>query len=546
MNKPDLTSPKINPWLFSLITIVAIIPSGYIIYTSWGFPINIPSIIVVTLALALSIWISYLLSQKTRNIPNKIKNTYDQLYEVKQNLENQTVILVRNALSINEYRNKLEDRNSELVNTKTDLEKQNIILTQNTEKLKKYQIELEARNQQLQATLEQTQKLSESLASEKQQMEILLQSLTDGVMAVDHQNRIILFNKAAQAITNTPKEQFLNRPIDEKLHLYNKNGKIIPLAEYTEQSEATVNEMWNTGLIYKSGENKVYLAIAASPVKFPGQEKNGWIITFHDKTKEHELEAMKLDFVSMAAHELRTPLTTIKGYISMLQQPESLQKLNDMETDILNRAASSAMRLSKLIENLLIVSKIEQEKVSLTFQKIQITKLAEKAVKEYEILANNKHIKLTYIPPSQPLPETYGDTSRLGEVFSNLIGNAINYTEKGEIKVAVQQKSNQIIVSVKDTGKGIPQEAVSHLFSKFFRVKNNLVEKQVKGTGLGLYITKNIITGHNGKIWVESELGKGSTFYFSLPITDQAPVQPNVPVTTNQNQPIKPENLIVH
>lgn len=509
---------KINIFLLSLIYIIALIPGTYLLYISRGtsnFPI---ALIISALNIILATWVAYLFTQKTQQLPEKLKKTYSQLLNAKQNLEQQTITLVHNALSINEYHNKLEDRQMELIQAKENLEKQNVVLAQNSEKLKKYQVQLEARNFQLQKALEKTQQLSQSLAHEKEQMEILLQSMTEGVFAVDQNLNIILFNHAAQKITGLDKDQVLNQNIDQTIKLFTKDDRLVPLSEYANQDESKRNELWNTGLIFKSGSNLVYLSLSVSPVRF-AEGQSGWIITAHDKTQEQQLEAMKLDFVSMAAHELRTPLTTIKGYISMIQQSETMNKLDDTEKDILNRALNSSIRLNKLIENLLIVSKIEKQEVNLNLEPVKLNELAKSSVEEYQVLANEKKLKLFFVPPEQPIPEIKADSSRITEVFSNLIGNAIHYTDQGEIKVSVRRENNQVITSIQDTGKGIPKEALPHLFTKFFRVKSTLVEGKSKGTGLGLYISKNIIDGHGGKIWVESEPDKGSTFYFSLPVT---------------------------
>jgi PAS domain S-box-containing protein len=528
--KPDqfpTPAPKINFWILLVTLLISVIPTGYLILITFNTSRMLISLAIAVATITLSIWTTYLFNKKQNTLPQQLRQTYQKLLTAKQNLEQQTINLVRNALSINEYRNKLEDRNVELLEAKNDLEKQNIILTKDAEKLKKYQIQLEARNQQLQQALEKTRQLSDSLASEKQQMEIMLQSLTDGIIAVNQQNQIILFNTASEQITGINKQQVFNKNIDEMIKLYNKEAQLIPLSGYTNQTEEEIARLWNNGLIYKSGQDQKYLAITAAPVKFTEPGNTGWIITLHDKTKEHQLEAMKLDFVSMAAHELRTPLTTIQGYISMLQQPESVQKLDQMEQDILNRAAGSAKRLNELIENLLIVSKIEKTGINLSFETVQLDELAQKAVKEYEILAQEKNLQLIYMSSSQSISPISADPSRLNEVFSNLIGNAIKYTDQGKITVTVKQDQQQLIASVIDTGKGIPKEALTHLFTKFFRVKNDLIESKTTGTGLGLYISKNIIQAHKGNIWVESELGKGSAFFFSLPINSSLEIKSN-------------------
>lgn len=239
--------------------------------------------------------------------------------------------------------------------------------------------------------------------------------------------------------------------------------------------------------------------------------------------KEAQLERMKLDFVAMSAHELRTPLTTVVGYLSFLMEdPVTINKLASEEKEILNRAFLNATRLGKLIDNLLVVSRIEKGRMSLNLQPVQLEDLIDRIIKELKNLAQMKKIYLEFQAPNQPLPMVLGDRLRIEEVVSNLVGNAINYTSLGGVSLSIARHEDELVVAVKDTGQGIPKEARAHLFTKFFRVKAPL-EAGTKGTGLGLYISKNIIDAHKGRIWVESEAGKGSTFYFSLPIAHTIP-----------------------
>lgn len=241
--------------------------------------------------------------------------------------------------------------------------------------------------------------------------------------------------------------------------------------------------------------------------------------------KEAQLERMKLDFVAMSAHELRTPLTTVVGYLSFLMEdPATVNKLTGEEKEILNRAFLNSTRLGKLIDNLLVVSRIEKGRMSLNLQPVQLEDLIDRIIKELKNLAQMKKIYLKFQAPNQPFPMVLGDRLRIEEVVSNLVGNAINYTSLGGVKLSIAQYEDELVVAVKDTGQGIPKEARARLFTKFFRIKAPL-EAGTKGTGLGLYISKNIIDAHKGRIWVESEAGKGSTFFFSLPIAHTIPPQ---------------------
>ena len=150
--------------------------------------------------------------------------------------------------------------------------------------------------------------------------------MSDGVFAVDKDYQVLLFNKAAQSITHLNKDQVLNKSVDEVMKFYFKDTQV-PIFEYCKQTEEIKEQMRKTGLALKVLNSHVYVSLTAAPVMFEEQEGSGWIVTFHDITKERQLEAMKLDFVSMAAHELRTPLTTLQGYLSMLQTQDTINKL---------------------------------------------------------------------------------------------------------------------------------------------------------------------------------------------------------------------------
>jgi two-component system, OmpR family, phosphate regulon sensor histidine kinase PhoR len=204
--------------------------------------------------------------------------------------------------------------------------------------------------------------------------------------------------------------------------------------------------------------------------------------------------------------------------MSLLLQPGTISKFTEEEKKFLDRADASTATLNKLIENLLTVSKIEQGKMKLTFKNINLSEIIINSIDEFSKLAQAKGLNLRFEKPDTEIPEISADSLRIGEVVTNLVNNAIAYTQQGEIVVRIKANSDSVTTSVSDTGQGIPEDALPHLFTKFFRVQG-VLEAGSKGTGLGLNISKNIVEAHQGRIWVVSKLGKGSTFFFSLPIT---------------------------
>lgn len=360
-----------------------------------------------------------------------------------------------------------------------------------------------------------------SLQHEKHETETLLQSLTDGVVALDAKGMIIAFNRAAEKLTGFTASEVIGKSVDEALQFY-ESQHVIPFATYSQQTEEMIKKLKEKGLrINTKDGQKVSILLTVSPVLFEAQ-KSGFIIAFHDLTLEQELEEMKLDFVSMAAHELRTPLTAIRGYASLLQLQNSKQ-LDESGRELINRLVVSGENLGNLIENLLSVSRIERSMFSVDARPVDLTATIKNVINNVRPQADTKKQKINIIVPDQ-LPVVLADSFRIGQVVLNFVANAVNYTQEGgSITIKAEQKGNEVQVSVIDTGRGIPREALQKLFTKFFRVSASL-EQGSKGTGLGLYISKSIIEMHKGKIWVESEVGKGSTFAFSLPIASPSDI----------------------
>ncbi len=358
-----------------------------------------------------------------------------------------------------------------------------------------------------------------NISTERNKLAFILSSITDALLVVDLQKKIILFNKAAERLTGYNAQDVLHRHIDEIISLTDANGKRLPASVY-----APTLSVKREGIVFHEdsaeltalNNRKRQVTISTGEI-FEGADSNiGSIITLHDITKEQELEKMKLDFVSLAAHELRTPLTAIRGYLSVIYS-EIKSMLNEEQMTFFQRVETSTNQLQFLIENLLDVSRIERGAFSVTLGSIDLALLTQEVTEQLKEEAKVKHLTLHFIPPEGPLPAVSADKMRIREVLNNLIANAIHYTDKGGITIRIERLGNEVITHIADTGVGIRQEEIEHLFTKFFRVKGTLIQG-TKGTGLGLYISKSIIEQHHGKLWVNSEYGRGSVFSFSLPI----------------------------
>ncbi|MBI2595644.1 PAS domain S-box protein [Candidatus Daviesbacteria bacterium] len=382
--------------------------------------------------------------------------------------------------------------------------------------------------QKLQESTQKSALDRDIILTEKNKSAVTLSSIADAVIAVDLSRNVTVFNKAAQQLTGFTAQEAIGKPIGSLIKIFENTDELSSLLYCpikTDTFEGIVFNKQDLKLVslkkqpqhLQPNHKEAFINLVVSHITEGTISNVGCVMTLHDITKEKQLEAMKLDFVTMAAHELRTPLTSIKGYLSVFLQ-ESSKNLSEEQMMFLNRIDISTQQLGGLVDNLLSVSRIEKGMLSVATQPIDWTPLVKDVVNSFSNSAKEKKIQLTFIEPTQPVPKVSVDRLRITEVLFNLLSNAITYTHPGGIvKVWIETAPTEIITHIGDTGEGIPKEALPHLFTKFFRVAGNL-EQGSKGTGLGLYISKAIIQVHKGKIWVSSELGKGSVFSFSLPL----------------------------
>jgi len=224
-----------------------------------------------------------------------------------------------------------------------------------------------------------------------------------------------------------------------------------------------------------------------------------------------ELDRMKSDFVANVVHELRTPLTIVKGNLDNIDKGFA-GEVKPMQKEILADVFRVINRLTRLVNDLLDLSKIESGKMELNKESLDIVALAGEIVKTFEALAGAKNIGLVKEFPGNAL-NVNADKDKLTQVFINLMGNAVKFTDKGSVTVRIIDMQGEVEVEIQDTGPGIPQDQADKIFDKFVRV----VAEKKEGTGLGLPIAKDIVVLHKGRIRIESELGKGSRFIFIIP-----------------------------
>ncbi len=352
----------------------------------------------------------------------------------------------------------------------------------------------------------------------------ILEGIADGVLVADSQNRVILFNAAAEKILGIPRLNALGRILDEMLGLYGASAQdwLQQVARWHESPDS-----------YHSGDfladrleiEQRVVSVHLSPVISSSNEFLGTVSVFRDVTVEVEADRAKNEFVSMVSHELRTPMTSVKGYADLLLMGTA-GGLNEMQTHFLQIIKSNADRLGTLVNDLLDLSRIETGKVVLDLKPIDVGQLIEQVVATVMPKAREKDIVVRSVVPAV-LPKAYGDADRVTQILTNLAANAYKYTPSGgEVAIHAYIKDELYHVAVVDNGIGISKEDQQRIFDRFFRVDDPLVHEE-SGTGLGLAITVSLIRMQGGDIFVESESGEGSIFTFTLPL---APGEVSYPV----------------
>jgi two-component system sensor histidine kinase VicK len=351
--------------------------------------------------------------------------------------------------------------------------------------------------------------LVSNLRIEDAKLSVVLDSVGEGIVAVDAENKIVFANISAAVLAGTLPSNLAG----------NSFGAVFALTKNNQpfQLDPNSTKVYKEVVFISPNRRLHYLDIFANRIEDDtGSIKS--IITLRDQTDERDLEMMKLDFVSMAAHELRTPITAIRGYLGLLSNERT--ELSSSSKQSIERAQSSASQLVGLINNLLNVSKIEGGSMHMSYTKVDWVKAVQDSVTDHTFSADEKNISLSFTKPDEHVA-LVADEIAIKEVINNLISNAIHYTDEGgHVTVSIKLDGKRVFTSVQDDGIGMAPNVLPRLFTKFYRAKGGLASGS-GGTGLGLYIAKSIVELHKGKIWVESAEGKGSTFTFSLPVFDE-------------------------
>jgi len=371
------------------------------------------------------------------------------------------------------------------------------------------------------------ERLQNIIRGEQDKMQSMVASMAEGAVMFDAHGDLTVLNPKARSMLGLSLTEEFTAQTFFKSVVWKEIGSFLaqPVEEDGAVQEFTVDAQ---------PEPKT-LSVAVTPVANKTGESLGRLAVIRDVTLERELDRMKSDFVAIVSHELRTPLASIKMFISNLIDGVE-GEITEGQHDTLSRVTKNVDRLSRLINDLLDLSKLEAGKMKMQPAAIDLREAIEAIVHVFTPAAEEKGISLQVDAPER-LPVLWADPDRLDQVLTNLVGNALKFTpENGQITIGVSRRAadpahqfatgghaspisseGHLRISVTDTGEGIPSDDVDRVFDKFYQTDHSMTRK-TGGTGLGLPICKEIITKHGGRIWAESEPGKGATFTFEIPI----------------------------
>jgi len=353
----------------------------------------------------------------------------------------------------------------------------------------------------------------ELLLAAKKMDESLLRSIGEGVFAVDSHGRLILLNQRAEECTGVSEEKALSRPFREVLH-FDKLG-VEDFVERAMQTQAAV-QVDGDAVLIKSDGHHISISVLASPV-LENEQVRGCIVVFRDTTEQRALDKLKTEFISIASHQLRTPITGLRWYTAALAEGQA-GALNPEQQELLKVIEGCVQHMVVLVDDLLDVARLDQGTLKVNLLPVSISEVLAEAARALEGKANKFQVSVVIDEGLASTPAVRADKALLTEVFRNLLDNAIKYTpEKGSVRMSAQRAEGSLIISVSDTGVGVPAMEMDRLFQKFSRIENPLSNRE-RGSGLGLYFAKGIIEKHGGRIWVSSNVGEGTTFYVRLPL----------------------------
>ncbi|HOZ22006.1 MAG TPA: ATP-binding protein [bacterium] len=349
------------------------------------------------------------------------------------------------------------------------------------------------------------------LIAEKNKSETIVTSIDEPLIVTDAEHKVVLMNLTAAQMLGNPATGMEGRPVEEVVA--DTRLRRLLLA-----SEEQLRETAHSDFLLKleNGKNTIYYRPRQTIIVDETGQNQGIVTLFEDVTRFKDLERLKTEFIATVSHEFRTPLTSINMTIDILSQ-QLLGPVSAQQAELLTNAKEDCGRLTKLVRELLDLSRLETGHHQMKMVPLNLAKIVQEAIGPLRLPFRNKEIRLT--SEVEGMPAFLGDPQQLSYVFTNLLSNALRHTPAGgEVRISAAAEPEEIRVAVADNGSGIPLEAQASIFEKFVQVRKES-ETTPGSVGLGLAIARQVVHAHGGRIWVESEPGQGSTFYFTLPLT---------------------------
>lgn len=372
------------------------------------------------------------------------------------------------------------------------------------------------------AVLIENSNLYHDVNSRRERWEAVFRFTDEGIVIFDRNGIVVGFNPASTTITQWATADAIGKPFGSIIKTAttdNHTAGVSPLARVLGEGVTIAN---SEQLIESRNGGRVWTEISYSPIFDDLGRVTSGIAIIRNTQKDREIEEIKSDFISIVSHELRTPLTAIKGFLSMVIKTD-FGPLNDKQSHYLTRVYQSNQRMIDLVEDLLDVSYIESGKINLTINPVGLDSVITNVVSELSGKGEANDITIK-VKRHAKLPLVLADETRLHQIMLNLLDNAIKYSMPGSmVQIDCTMQGDELITTITDQGVGIGKGQIDRLFTKFGRIYNPM-SVQAGGSGLGLYIVKNLVESHGGRIWVTSQEGKGSKFRFSVPIAKQLPL----------------------
>lgn len=373
--------------------------------------------------------------------------------------------------------------------------------------------------------------LAAALHDEKMKSSIIVNAIDDGVILIDQDGIIRSFNPGAAKISGWKDAEAMNLDYHSVLHLVDEKGQ--PYEQSADPLHRAFTEgitiRDNTAFIVSQSQKQIAVSLSVSPLVDEHKRVFAAVAILRDVTQERAEENQRAEFISTASHEMRTPVAAIEGYLSLALN-DKVSTIDTRARDYLEKAHSSTQHLGKLFQDLLTSAKAEDGRLSSHPVVIEMGSYLQQLTEDLKFSAVKKGLTTEFVVGTsnfidasndsnkviKPLYYAFADPDRLREVVTNIYDNAVKYTDQGKISIGLTGNQQVVQFYVKDTGAGIGGDDLPHLFQKFYRVDNSAT-RTIGGTGLGLFISRKIVELYHGRIWADSQLGQGTTFFINLP-----------------------------